>query len=171
MGILIYFLIFFQKIIENALSSFRLIVYTAGHKHIGALLIAINSLLWVIVISIILHDITSDPKKIIIYAIGQIFGTYIGIVIEEKMAIGKYLLYVVIKKENEQTINNKLREKGLGVTSVDAKGYFKDEKALLMIFCKRRNKKEVEKIIKVYEEDVVIMAKKPMNVSGGYVVV
>jgi uncharacterized protein YebE (UPF0316 family) len=166
---MIYFLIFFQKIIENALSSFRAIVYTAGHKHIGALLIAINTVFWLYIVTIIIHDLTDDPIKVLIYALGQFFGVYIGMVIEKRMAIGKSLLYVILGKENEENVTQELREKGYGVTCIEAKGYDDNVKSLLLIVCKRKNKDTIRDIIKKFESEVVIMSKNPSNFTGGYV--
>lgn len=169
MEIIIYITIFSQKIIENALSSFRAIVYTAGHKHLGAFIVGVNTLIWIIVVSLIIKDLTDDPFKIIIYGLGQVFGGYIGMIIEEKLALGNSLLYIVIKKENGEKIINNLRSEGFGVTSVNARGYANNEKYLLLIACKRKDKIKVKEIIGDFEEEVVIMSKTPSNFIGGYV--
>jgi uncharacterized protein YebE (UPF0316 family) len=166
---MIYVLIFSQKIIENALSSFRAIVYTAGHKHIGAVLILINTIFWLYIMMIILSDLSSDPIKVVVYAVGQVFGVYLGMIIEEKLAIGKSLLYAIITQENEDTITTQLRENGYAVTSIDAKGYDNNEKVLLLIVCKRKNKVSIKNIIKNFEKEVVIMSKSPTNFVGGYI--
>lgn len=169
MEYLIYVVIFLQKIIENALSSFRAIVYTAGHKHLGALIIGINTLIWIVVITIILKDLNDDPIKIVIYGLGQVFGNYIGIVIEEKLAIGDSLLYIIIRNDNEKEITENLRKDGFGVTSIQAKGYTKNKKSLLLIVCKRKQKKQISEIVKTIDSDYVMMSKNPTNFKGGYV--
>ena len=166
---MIYVLIFLQKIIENALSSIRAIVYTAGHKHLGALLIFINTVFWLFIVMVVINDLNNDPLKIVIYSFGQFFGVYLGIIIEEKMAIGKSLLYAIVTKDNEDNVSSKLRENGFGVTIIEAKGYENNPKSLLLIVCKRKNKNFIKDIIKSFEKEVVIMSKHPSNFVGGYV--
>lgn len=169
MSILIYFLIFFEKIIENLLAAFRSIVYTAGHKHISALLTLITALIWLFVASLVIIGIKDDPFKLVAFILGQSIGIYFGSLIEEKVALGNSLLYVIIDKIYFKDITDELRDKGFGVTSIDAKGYNDKDKKLLLILCKRKRKNEVSNIAKSFDENSVILVKKPTTTSGSYV--
>ena len=62
---LTYTLIFFSKIIENTLSTLRLIVVANGKKKLGALLQGIIALIWIFVTGIVIIDINKDILKIV----------------------------------------------------------------------------------------------------------
>ena len=65
MNIGLYFLIFISKVIENGLSTLRLIVVANGKKILGAFLQFTISLVWVLVTGIVVNDLLNDPLKII----------------------------------------------------------------------------------------------------------
>lgn len=166
---LIYIIIFFEKLIENLLASFRAIVYTSGYKHLSALLTLLITSLWIVITSIVILDLTSDPLKVVVYAIGQTTGVYLGAKIEEKLALGKLLLYAVISVDNEQDVSLKLRSQGFGVTIVDGRGYENTSKNVLLIICKRKDINIVRNIIEVIEPNVIMMTKKPTSIIGSYI--
>ena len=81
---LIYFLIFISKIIENALSTLRIILISNGKKVIGAILQGIICIIWIFSISITIIDI-NDIFKSISFVVGSIIGSYLGSLINEKI--------------------------------------------------------------------------------------
>ena len=102
MKILTYFTIFISKIIENALSTLRLIVVAKGKKIFGAILQFIIAFVWVITTGIVVVNIKEDPYKIVFFAFGSLIGSYIGSIVEEKIALGNDLITVISNKyENE----------------------------------------------------------------------
>lgn len=102
---MIYIIIFLSKIVENAISTLRLIIVANGKKLLGAILNLIVAVIWVISTYLVVFDITSDYYKIFFFAFGSFVGSYIGSIMEEKIAIGSNMLYVIsnyndiIKKE------------------------------------------------------------------------
>lgn len=97
---MVYFLIFILKIIENAIATLRLIVVANGKKFFGALLNLIISLIWIISTTLVIIDIQNDYFKIVVFALGSFLGSYIGGLIEEKIAIGSNMLFAITKKED-----------------------------------------------------------------------
>ncbi len=165
----IYIIIFLIKLIENLLTAYRVIIYTAGYKHLSALLTAITALFWVYATSIVLLDFANDPYKLIAYALGQAIGMYLGSLVEGKIAIGNILLYIIIEEEKEDKIIDYLKANGYGFTTVKARGYEDKPRKLLMIMCKRKNQFNLSNKIKKIDPSVVIMTKKPTSISGSYV--
>ena len=104
----IYIAIFFSKIIENAIATLRLIVVANGKKKLGALLQGIVALVWIISTGMVIVDINKDILKIVIFCFGSIMGSYLGSVIEEKIALGSNMLICVTKEKYEIDIKNKL---------------------------------------------------------------
>ena len=107
---MIYFFIFISKIIENMLATLRIIVVANGKKKIGAILNGIVSLVWIFVTGIVIINVNKDPFKIIMFCVGSIVGSYLGSLVEEKIALGTNMLLCVIKEIYEEEVKKKLKE-------------------------------------------------------------
>ena len=59
-----YFLIFFNKVIENTLSTVRIIVIAKDKKLLGAILNGLISLVWIFSTSMVIHNLNKDFFKI-----------------------------------------------------------------------------------------------------------
>lgn len=167
MNIIIYIVIFLAKTIELALGTLRLIVVANGKKFMGAILQGIASLVWVCVIGVVVTDITSDPWKVIMYALGSAFGSWIGSLIEEKMALGSNMLLAIIDKDLEEVITTTIRNENYAVTVLDAKGKEKD-RAVLMIMVARKKRKHVTNIIKKIDSTAMIISETAATINGGH---
>lgn len=94
-----YLLIFAFKIIDNSLATLRLIVVANGKKMIGALLNFVISVIWVISTALVVTNINEDYFKVFVFALGSFIGSYFGSFLEEKLAMGSNLLFVISKTE------------------------------------------------------------------------
>lgn len=92
---MIYLLIFLAKILENALSTLRLILVAHGKKFIGAILLGITTLIWMWSMTNILEDLNNSILKIICFTLGSTIGSYLGSILEEKLAIGNNLISII----------------------------------------------------------------------------
>ena len=81
---MIYIIIFISKIIENTLSTLRIILISKGKKKIGAILQGMVALSWILATSIVIIDINKDIYKTFFFILGSIIGSYLGSSIEER---------------------------------------------------------------------------------------
>lgn len=164
MKILTYFTIFISKIIENALSTLRLIVVAKGKKIFGAILQFIIAFVWVITTGIVVVNIKEDPYKIIFFALGSLIGSYIGSIVEEKIALGNDLITVISNKyENE--IIKELANNDLSVFKIN--GYINNKKIpILFITNEKRKRKNIIKIIKKIDNNSIIQVQSIKNISN-----
>lgn len=152
MQIITYLLIFISKIVENALSTLRLIVVANGKKFIGGILQFCISLVWALVTGIVVTNITKDPLKIIFFALGSFVGSLLGSTLEEKIALG---FNTITCTTSESSLYNVLTRKGY--KTIKLKG--EKEKAMkdvLLITVPRKKKNYVVSIIKTYDKDATI---------------
>lgn len=98
---MIYLAIFISKILENALATLRIIVVSNGKKKLGAFLNGLVALIWIFVTGIVIIDVNKNFFKIICFVIGSIVGSYLGSVLEEKIALGTNLLIINTNKQKE----------------------------------------------------------------------
>lgn len=158
---LIYLTIFFSKIIENALATLRLIVVANGKKKLGAILQGIIALVWIIVTGIVIVDINKDILKIVFFCIGSIVGSYLGSVIEEKIALGSNMLICIVNEKYEDKIKNNLNN--FKITTICEKN---DNYSILLIVLKRKEISKISKTIKTIDKDAIIISEKAKNISN-----
>lgn len=166
MNFLIYIIILFSKILENALATVRLIVVANGKKVLGAILNTVVSIIWVFTAGIVIVDISEDLLKVLFFCLGSGIGSYVGSYIENKLALGNNLLMCIIDKK-EITMVDTLREKGYGITTIS--GYGKDtEKYILMIFTTRKKRRKLVDEIKSLNNNCMIISEVANPIYGGY---
>ena len=137
---MVYLFIFICKILENSIATLRLIIVSNGKKLEGAILNFILSFIWIISTSLVV--LNNNIYKVLIFAIGSLIGSYVGSILEEKIALGNNMLFVVSKKykkikniENTYLIN----------------------KDILMIMVKRKNRKNIiDKILSIDNKAIII---------------
>jgi len=152
MNILIYIFIFLSKIVENAISTLRLILVSNGKKTLGAILNFIISIIWIISTGLVVVDF-KDPFKIIVFALGSFLGSFIGSLMEEKIAIGSNMLYTITSVEKTEIIKNKLNELNYNTYILNS-----NDKNILLIMVARKNRKQVLDIIRNIDNEAIIIS-------------
>lgn len=157
----IYIAIFFSKIIENAIATLRLIVVANGKKKLGALLQGIVALVWIISTGMVIVDINKDILKIVIFCFGSIMGSYLGSVIEEKIALGSNMLICITKEKYEIDIKSKLNN--YKITTICEKD---NTYSILLILLKRKEIKNISNIIKTIDKNSIIISEKAKAINN-----
>ena len=168
-GPLLYIIIFFAKIIEVSISTIRLVFINKGERVKGAVLGFIEILIWLIVVSSVLNNITEDPIKVFIYAAAFSLGNYLGVTIESKIAVGLASIQVVVNGKDGEVLADILREQGYGVTIIEGKGINESIKNLLFIQLKRKKIPEAVKVIKNHNPEAYITVNDIKSMMGGYI--
>ena len=131
MILLKYLIIFILKIIENSLATLRLILVSNGKKWLGAFLLFTTSIIWIVSSHIAIIDI--NISMVLIFSVGSLLGSYIGSILEEKMAIGNNMLICITQKQMSEI----LRQNGYIITKIE--GYGKDSKKEVLFVMLKRN--------------------------------
>lgn len=151
MILLKYLIIFILKIIENSLATLRLILVSNGKKWLGAFLLFTTSIIWIISSHIAIIDI--NISMVLIFSIGSLLGSYIGSILEEKMAIGNNMLICITQKQMSEI----LRQNGYIITKVE--GYGKDsKKEVLFVILKRNQNKDLISLIRSLDQEAIIVS-------------
>lgn len=161
MRILIYVGILVCKIIEDALSTLRIIVVSNGKKFFGAILQFIIALIWVFVTGTVIVGVEKDPLKILFFALGSFLGSYIGSLLEEKIALGTNVITVSLDNDVCLKVKDKLGRK-VNLQTIN-KG---NNKVLLMITCKRKKTDDIISIIKSFDSNAFIITEKVKIISS-----
>lgn len=113
-------LIFLSRVIDVSLDTLRIVFISKGDKIIAPILGFFEVLIWLIAIARIMQNL-DNVTCYIAYAAGFAAGNFIGLKIEEKLALGIQIIRIMTHKDSNELINN-LREAGFRVTSIEAEG-------------------------------------------------
>jgi len=140
-------LIFLARVLDVSLGTIRILLISRGQKLIVPLLGFIEIFIWLLAIRQVMTNL-SNIYCYIGFAGGFAVGNYVGMLIEEKIALGLQIIRVITSKDASEMIAY-LRSKGYGVTSLDAQGASGHVNVLFMMI-RRANTAEVIKIIQEY---------------------
>ncbi len=116
-------------------------------------------------LTIVLNNI-DNPLNIVAYCVGWGSGVWLGIKIEEWMALGYSILQIVVDS-GSTSLAVTLRERGFGVTSWLAEG--KDGPRLVMqVLAKRANEKKLLKSINELAPKAFVISYEPRYFRGGF---
>jgi uncharacterized protein YebE (UPF0316 family) len=136
--ILIPMLIFLARLVDVSLATLRHILVYKGLRKIVPFLAFIEVTIWLLAITRVMQDL-SNPASFLAWAAGFAAGTYIGMLIEEKLALG-YQLVRVISAGNTEELHAKISAERYGVTRVKATGARGAVDLLLVVFERKRLK-------------------------------
>jgi uncharacterized protein YebE (UPF0316 family) len=116
------FIIFFSRKIDVSIGTVRVIFVSRGYKFFAAFFGFFEVLIWIVVISQILRNLAGIPYYIS-YAAGFAAGNYIGMLIEEKIALGVVLVRV-FAKENFGDLVEFMKDHKYGATLLEGQGVY-----------------------------------------------
>lgn len=137
-------MIFISRIFDVSLGTLRIIFVSRGRKYLAPLLGFFEVFIWLVAISQIMKHL-DNFLCYIAYAAGFAMGNFVGMIIEEKLAIGILVIRIILVRD-ECRIKERLSASGYGVTVVDAKGANTDVKIIYTII-KRKDLDDVLDII------------------------
>ena len=113
-------LVFLARLVDVSLGTVRIILISRGRKYLAPTLGFLEVLIWITVVS----QVVSGAQNIVAYlayAAGFAVGNYVGMLIEEKLAIGTLVVRVILPQEGSLLVE-RLHAEGYGATYVDGHG-------------------------------------------------
>ncbi len=140
-------LIFLSRIVDVTLDTLRIVFISRGNKVIAPILGFFEILIWLVAITRIMENL-DNLTTYFAYAAGFAVGNYVGLRVEEKLAMGMQIIRIITGRNASELIES-LREKGFGVTAVDAEGK-EGPVHVIFLITKRQVAKEVISIVNNY---------------------
>jgi len=119
---MIYAVIFLAKLFEVAVTTVRLVLTTRGNRVAASMLAAVEITIWIILTSTVLLGMADDPMRAVAFGAAFVVGIFLGMVIEDKLALGLSEIEIIADFETAKEITVLLRAKGYGVTTFDCEG-------------------------------------------------
>ena len=121
-------------------------------------------LIWLIVISQIMQNMKS-PINYIAYAAGFAAGNYVGIMIEQKLAMGITLIRIITRKKAPELLAD-FRAKGYSVTNVPAVANSGDVE-IIFLPARRKEIKQIIETVKLYNPNAFYTIEDVRQLSRG----
>jgi uncharacterized protein YebE (UPF0316 family) len=138
--------IFFARIADVSLGTIRIIFISKGLKYLAPFLGFFEVLIWLLAIQQIMANLT-NVYYYLAYAGGFAAGTFVGIILEEKISIGKVIIRIVTGEDSKKLLKAMDKAK-YTATTIGATGH--DGKVNLILSV--TNRKDIPNIIKIIKK-------------------
>jgi len=158
-------LIFVLRVTDMSLDTLRVLVVMRGKKGIAWILGFFQSMIFVLAIGSVLSNL-ENLLNVLGYAAGFATGNVVGMLIEERLAIGHVQLSIVSSRLGA-AITDRMREEGYAITEIPARG---KDGAVSLLNCSvlRKNVDRVQKIINEVDESAFITVEDVRPVRRGF---
>ncbi len=157
-------LIFIARICDVTIGTVRIVMVSKGQKMWAPILGFFEILIWLLAISRIFENL-DNWVCYFSYSLGYATGNYLGLKLEEKLAMGIVKIQIITRKTARQLIE-KMKTSGYGVTYHDAKGGSEDVSIIYSIIKRTELHKVVEQI-KTYNPNAFYSIEDVRFVSHG----
>jgi uncharacterized protein YebE (UPF0316 family) len=157
-------LIFCARICDVTIGTVRIVMVAKGQKFLAPLLGFFEVLIWIITMSKVVQNL-DNWLCYIGYAGGFATGNLVGLLLEEKLALGIAKIQIITGVKAGMLIEA-LKQAGYGVTHVDAKGS-SEEVSIIYTFVKRGELPKVEAIIQNHNPKAFYTVEDVKSVNQG----
>jgi len=138
-------LVFLARVFDVTMGTLRTINTVQGRTKLAFVLGLLEVTMWLVVISTVLNDIMNKPILGVFYALGFSTGNVVGILLEQRLALGQVAVRVISTNKGPE-LAEQIRQLDLRVTS------FTGEEPsgrvnLLFVVCKRKQVRRVLDIL------------------------
>jgi uncharacterized protein YebE (UPF0316 family) len=113
-------LIFLARICDVSIGTLRIIFVSKGKRNIAPVLGFFEVLIWITAISKIMENL-DHYINFVAYAAGFATGNLVGMIIEEKLAMGIMMIRVFAHDRGTELVQS-LNSQGFGATAIEAQG-------------------------------------------------
>ena len=158
-------LIFISRIFDVSIGTLRIIFVSRGRKLLAPILGFFEVSIWLLAISQIMQNL-DNAVCFIAYAGGFAMGNFVGIYIEEKLAMGTLIVRIFLSND-ETGMKDRLYAAGFGLTRFNAQGK-NGEVEILFSVIKRKNLHKAVKIIEECQSNAFYSIEDAKSVRKGF---
>jgi uncharacterized protein YebE (UPF0316 family) len=157
-------MIFCARICDVTMGTIRVIFISKGIRYLAPVIGFFEVIIWLLAIGQVMNNLT-NVVSYIAYGAGFASGTFIGMVIEEKISLGLTSVRI-ITREDPAELMQYLRSQQYGVTSIDGEGATGRVKMVFTII-QRQDLSHVVDIIKEFQPDAFYSVEEVKSVAEG----
>ncbi|MEJ5260025.1 MAG: DUF2179 domain-containing protein [Anaerohalosphaeraceae bacterium] len=162
--IVLPFLIFIARIADVTIGTIRLIFVARGMKILAPLAGFFEVLIWLIVIGQIMQHL-ANPLCYIAYAAGFAAGNFIGMMLVDRLSLGKVLIRIITQKDAGPLVDS-LKQHQFGVTVLDGRGA-QGKVQVIFTVVKRAHIEDVQRLIRQFNPQAFYSIEEVGDVEKG----
>ncbi|WP_111669320.1 DUF2179 domain-containing protein [Algoriphagus litoralis] len=148
--VLMPLLIFLARIGDVSINTLRIMFMMNGKKNIVPILGFFEAMIWLLAIGQIFQNV-NNPLSYIAYAGGFATGTFVGMALEEKLAIGRVLVRVITPEPHPELLEF-MKMKNYRFTNLGGEGRFGKVNLLFTVMKRDTLQEFINKVKEVDEK-------------------
>lgn len=165
-GITLPLLIFFARMADVSLSTLRIILVSRGMRHLAPFIGFFEVLIWLFAISQVMQRL-DNWANVVAYAAGFAAGTWVGISIERRLALGLLSVQIITQEDAADLIAN-LRAQRFGATDFAARGISGNVRLIFSVI-RRKDFDRLMEIVRTSHSKAFVSVSDVRSVSEGFI--
>jgi uncharacterized protein YebE (UPF0316 family) len=157
-------IIFIAEMCVVTLCTLRIIFVARGMKYLASILGFFEVSIWLFAIGEVMKNL-SDPRCSLAFASGFTLGNFLGVLIEQKLALGNVVVRIVTGKATDDLVE-RLKAGRFGVTRVDGQGATGPVQIVLTVV-PRKHLGEVLTILREFDPNVFYSVDNLQSAAAG----
>jgi uncharacterized protein YebE (UPF0316 family) len=157
-------LIFTARVLDVSLQTMRIVYVSRGQKKLAPIVGFFEVIIWLLAIKIIFDNV-DNVVGYLAYGAGFALGNYVGIWLEQKMAVGRVGIRIITRMDAADLVAA-LRKNNFGVTNIPAEGS-EGPVSVIYLTIRRCDYELVENLIKKYNPKAFFTLEDIRYVSEG----
>ncbi|GMV04102.1 MAG: hypothetical protein AMXMBFR53_03830 [Gemmatimonadota bacterium] len=158
-------LIFGLRVTDVSMATVRVLLIVRNAKWLVPIIGFFEVSLWVFAVSAVVQNLSS-PFHLIGYAGGFATGNFVGMIIEERLALGLATMRTMVKQGGAE-LAAALREGGFAVTEQTGRGRDGEVEVLYSVISRRKVAPYIE-VVERLAPDSFLVVDEPRLVRGGF---
>lgn len=165
-AIVAYALIFFARVLDMSLSTVRTLMVMQSRKLQAAAIGFFEVGIYITVLGKVVSGL-DNPMNLFVYCAGFATGNYVGIVLENKIALGNLSAQIILKTANNEILVDTLRKEEFGVTIIEGQG-LEGPREILNVALNRRDLQRLKKVVDSVDPNAYVTVNSIIPIRGGY---
>lgn len=161
-----YLIIFISRVVDVSMSTMRTLMVMQGRKLQASMIGFFEIIIYITALNKVVSGL-DNPLNLLAYALGFACGTYVGILIEGKIALGNLGAQVILKTDDNDELIGTLRDNGFGVTVLEGQGK-EGRREILSIAMNRKDLDNLRNLVTKFEPKAFITVNSISPIGGGY---
>ncbi|HEY8552180.1 MAG TPA: DUF5698 domain-containing protein [Thermaerobacter sp.] len=164
--VLSYALVFLARVADVSLSTLRLMLVFRGQRLLGSVVGLFEVTIYILALGFVVERLHERPLTLLFYALGFATGSYLGGLLEERLALGVEMVQVVPHGTGGRFLADDLRRQGYGVTELEGQGR-EGQRTVLLITVERKALPQLLEILRQREPHAFVTVLDTRRAIGG----
>lgn len=165
---MLYFKIFFGKMVDVTLSTISTIYIVKNRRLIATIFGFIDVFIWLLVVNVALNAAKNSMSVALVYSIGYAFGTYLGSFFTCFFNKDSVCVQIVTKNENNK-VSNALKNSSYSASLIECKGIHENDSSYMIYsYIKNKEVKNFKNLIIKNDKNAFISVIENKESLNGY---